>query len=95
VSSLFRMPWHSMGCYLTQQALKLHPKIAGAIKKIVWLAPDVAYDVLDDVAFTRALTQVVSLDVFYSRNNGALKWPSRLEDAWTQKWRSRTLAQRA
>jgi esterase/lipase superfamily enzyme len=71
---------HSMGCYVIQHALTLNPSLASLIHKIVWIAPDVDYGIFDDGAFIKAIAQVASLEVFYSRNDGALKWPSRLQN---------------
>ena len=67
-----------MGCYVIQQALVKNPDIRALLHKIVWLAPDVEYGIFDDADFVKAIAQIESLEVFYSRNDGALKWPSRL-----------------
>jgi pimeloyl-ACP methyl ester carboxylesterase len=69
---------HSMGCYVVAQALEADPALANEIRKVIWLAPDVGDDVFERAGMRASLAKIESLDVFYSRDDGALKWPSRL-----------------
>jgi pimeloyl-ACP methyl ester carboxylesterase len=72
---------HSMGCYVIQQALMKKPAVGQLIHRIVWLAPDVDYGIFDDTDFVQAIAHIESLEVFYSRDDGALKWPSRIANS--------------
>lgn len=71
---------HSMGCYVIERALQQRPDVARTLDTIVWLAPDVAYDALNDPGLATTLTKVSRLHIFLSREDGVLKWPSRIQN---------------
>lgn len=70
---------HSMGCYLIAEALKLHPATASQIASMIWLAPDVDEDIVDEPWFHEAIAHLRNgLTVQYSQNDTVLTRLSRI-----------------
>jgi esterase/lipase superfamily enzyme len=67
---------HSMGCYVVQQMLRSSPALAEKIRDIIWLAPDVSYDVLEDDEVRKALHHIHGLYIFFARDDKVLRFAS-------------------
>ncbi len=63
---------HSMGCFVTEQAVERMAASAPVIHKMIWLAPDVRYDLFEDAKARAAFAAVEHLSIFYSRHDGVL-----------------------
>ena len=69
----FNIISHSMGCYVVSEAIRKHPHAFARVKTVIWLAPDIENDVLEDRAFAKGLSNVEKLHIFYSGNDNVLK----------------------
>jgi len=69
---------HSMGCALVAEAMRKRPQSFAAVSKVLWLAPDLKDNALEDAALAPALARIGHLDVLFSREDNVLKYLSGL-----------------
>lgn len=69
---------HSMGCFVTEKALLKTSSPPVGLSRIIWLAPDVAADAMASAQLRNQLARLDLLAIFYSRDDEALKLPSRV-----------------
>lgn len=74
----FNIIAHSMGCYVILEAIKKNPQALSSVQSVFWLAPDLKGDVLEDPAFSKELSNLEKLHVFYSKHDGVLAFLSRI-----------------
>lgn len=74
----FNIVAHSMGCLVVLEAIKKNPQMLSSVQTVVWLAPDLMDDVLEDPAFAKGLSNLEKLNIFYSNNDSILAFLSRI-----------------
>lgn len=67
---------HSMGCYLVVMAMKKRPQSFAGVGKVIWLAPDMKDNILEDASLAPGLARIGRLDIFFSREDEVLKYLS-------------------
>jgi esterase/lipase superfamily enzyme len=71
-----RIVAHSMGCRLVAEAMKRSPEAFDIVSSVVWLAPDLRANVLDEPVLRKALSRIGDVHIAHSRDDGVLRWLS-------------------